>query len=106
MKEGNYIVKVRVLEGSDLRPIEWNGSIQSFVVIKIFDGVQKTRVVKDTMSPLFDESMVFEFEFLDKGKLEAAKITIEVWDWNLIFPSELIGSHEIDLSTVYYQPDH
>jgi len=106
MKEGSYIIKVRIFEGSDIRPVEWNGSVQAFVVVRLFDQVKQTQVVKDTLSPLFDNSIIFEFNHLTKGQLESAKLVIELWDWNRFMPNELVGNHEIDLSTIYYQENH
>ena len=106
MKEGNYLVRIRIFEGSDYKPIEANGSAQTFVVADVLGVRNKTPVIKDTLSPLYDKSFNYEFTNLDKGKLEAGKIKIEVWEYNRFFPNELMGSYEIDLTTVYYQPHH
>ena len=106
MKEGHYLVRVRIFEASDLIPIEDTGTAQTFAVVECLGKREKTQVVKDTLSPLYDKSFNFEFSGMDKGRLEAGKIKLEVWEYNRFFANELLGSYEIDLTSVYYQPDH
>ena len=106
MKEGNYLIRLRVFEASDLKPVQATGSCDTFAVVEAMGVRYKTGVIKETTSPLYDKSFNFEFPNLDKGKLESAKIKIEVWERYRFLPNELIGSYEIDLTTVYYKPFH
>lgn len=106
MKEGNYLIRIRVFEGSDIKPIEATGSADTFIVVEAMGKRQKTQVVRETLNPLYDKSFNFEFSNLQKGVLELGKIKIELWDYNRFFANELIGAYEIDLTTVYYQPFH
>lgn len=100
------MIRVRIFEASDIKPIESTGSADTFVVVEALGKRQKTQVARDTLSPLFDKSFNFEFGKLEKGLLELAKIKIELWDYNRFFANDLIGAYEIDLTTVYYQPFH
>lgn len=76
-------------------------------VVTVGDQVHKTRKVKRTLTPVWDQQFNFEFERLTKSQLETMKISIEVIDKGLvdIFNSHL-GGYEVDLTTVYFNLNH
>lgn len=106
MKEGNYLINIRVLEASDLIPPDSNSFVSPFCVVYVMDQHQHTKTAKKTLSPLWDQSFAFELKDLTKGQLESATITFEVYDKQYYVFSKLIGKYEIDLSTIYYQKYH
>jgi Ca2+-dependent lipid-binding protein len=106
LKEGNYLINIRILEASDLIPSSSSGVANPLCVVRVIDKTEKTKVMKKTLSPIWDQSFTFEFEGLTKQRLENATITIEVWDHSYFLPTVLIGAYEIDLTTVYFQKHH
>jgi hypothetical protein len=106
MKEGNYLVNIRVLEASDLIPRSTSGYVNPFCVVTVMDKHETTKTSKKTLSPLWDHNCTFEFSNLTKSQLETATIKIEIFDRQYFVFTESVGMYEIDLSTVYYQRWH
>lgn len=106
MKEGNYLVNLRVLEGSELIPKGSASYVNPFCVVYLLDQIRVTKVCKKTLAPLWDENFTFEFSDLKKQILETAKLKIEVYDRQYMVFNELIGTYEIDLTSIYYEKGH
>lgn len=106
MKEGNYLVNIRIWEASDLIPIGTNSYLNPYCVITLMNKAEKTKVSKKTLSPVWDKNVTFEFFNLKKHDLESAIITVEVFDSQYMVFSQSVGKYEIDLTTVYYEEGH
>jgi Ca2+-dependent lipid-binding protein len=106
MNEGNYLILVRILEGSDLIPSGTNSYLNPFVVVTVRDKVKHTKACKKTLSPLWDQSFTFEFSDLKKSDLQSTIITIELFDEQYFILKESVAKYEIDLSSVYYEKYH
>lgn len=106
MNEGNYLIIVKVLEGSDLIPAGTNTYLNPFCVVTVRDKVFTSKTCKKTLCPLWDETFTFEFSDMKKSDLESTAIRIEVFDQQYFVLRECIGSYDIDLSAVYYERYH
>ena len=106
MKEGNYLISIRILEASDLIPVSASGVVNPYCVVSVMNKYDKTKTSNKTLSPLWDHNFVFEFSNLKKGDLETAKITFEVFSREYYVFTESIGKYEIDLSSVYFNKYH
>ena len=96
---------VHAIEGRDMAPRDANGS--SDPVCKVhFKGEQRhTRVVENSLSPIWDETMAFDFEIHTQYQLDTQLVTIEVWDSDRV-TDDLIGRCEMDLGKIWRSPDH
>jgi len=119
---GDYRVLVRILEANDLFPkIEEKGMIKDlfkaynnkegsanpYVTIELLDKVKKTTIKKKTLNPIYNEQFYFEFKDLIMSQLEEASIIFRVMDYNLPPAADtLIGTFEVDLTTIYFSPGH
>ena len=75
-------------------------------IIEVLGQKKSTMIHKDSLNVLFDERITYNFENLDPKKLIQGKISIEVYDSNMIRSNKLIGSFEFDLQTIYYCEHH
>lgn len=75
-------------------------------IIEVMEQKKSTAIHKDSLNVLFDERITYNFENLDPKKLAQGKISIEVYDSNMIRSNQLIGSFEFDLQTIYYSEHH
>ena len=106
MKEGNYLITIRILEASDLIPISASGVVNPYCVVSLRGDHKSTFVERKTLSPLWDQNFVFEINNLKKGDLETAIIKIEVVSQEYYIFNEIIGTYEIDLSSIYFEKYH
>ena len=103
---GDYQVHVHIIECRDLKPKDLNGMSDPVVTVECFGQKQNTAVVKSTLSPVFDDLLIFNLKGLDKEEFEEGLIKISVKDSNPLFPNVLIGAYAFDATYVYYQKDH
>ena len=64
-----------------------------------------TAVVPKTLSPIWDETMTFNFAIDSHYQLDAATLRVEVWDSDLVH-DELIGSFDLNLGKVWRNAEH
>ena len=71
-----------------------------------FGGERRhTETVPDTLSPIFEETMAFDFKITSPYQLDASSLLIEVWDSDRL-SDELVGCFELDVGEVWRRPDH
>lgn len=89
-------VKLDILSASNLRSVDTNGKLDPLCVVKL-DGVEIHRTVKRrrTLDPLWNDAIYFQM--LSRSR---QVLLLEVYDWDLTHPDELLGSANIDLSTI------
>lgn len=60
-----------------------------------------------TLNPVFNEKFFIDLPGLTKQELEEGSIVFSVFDYhNIIQAPSLIGSFEIDLTSIYFSPGH
>lgn len=94
---GGGVLRVKIVEAKGLPAMDvLTGSADPFVVVSLGDREScKTRVIKKSLHPVWDEEFSFPLS------LEAADVLkIEVKDWNLIMSAHSMGECEVRLCDV------
>jgi hypothetical protein len=102
---GDYQVHVHVIECRNLKAKNFNGTSDSVVTVEMFSQKQNTAIISGTLSPVFDDLLIFNMNGLDKDEFEASLIKVIVNDSGSLSDSQ-IGSYTFDSTFVYYQKDH
>jgi len=102
---GDYQVHVHIIECRDLKAKDLNGMSDPLVTIEMFGQKMNTAVVYSTLSPVFDDLLIFNMKNLDKDEFEEGLIRISVKDSGLLGET-LIGSYSFDATYVYFQKNH
>ncbi|XP_064637155.1 BAI1-associated protein 3-like isoform X4 [Lineus longissimus] len=100
------ILCVEVLSAKDVIPLDTNGLSDPFVMIELCPSsvfpnqtVQKTRIIKKTLHPLFDES--FEFNVTaDQCKESGAVVLFTVMDHDIMFTNDFAGEVVLSLNNI------
>lgn len=64
---GDYQIHVHVIECRDLRPKNLNGTSDPVVSVEAFGQKQNTAVVESTLSPVFDDLLIFNLKGMEFG---------------------------------------
>jgi hypothetical protein len=102
---GDYQIHVHIIECRDLRPKNMNGTSDPVVSVEAFGQKQNTSVVESTLSPVFDDLLIFNLKGLDKDEFEEGTVKVTVKDSGML-SDVMIGSYGFDATYVYYQKDH
>ncbi|CAH2088043.1 unnamed protein product [Euphydryas editha] len=99
---------VTVIKGRNLKAMDINGSSDPYVKIcLICQGKRikkkKTTVKKNTLSPVYNEALVFD---LPAENVYDVTLLVKVIDYDLIGPNELIGCTAIGSSLIGIGRDH
>lgn len=93
-----YTAHIKVLEARDLKAADSHGFSDPYCRLTLGDdkkkNSQKTKVVKRTLNPKWQETFVFE------GVGTGDKITVEVKDWDRMGAGKILGSAPLQLSTI------
>ncbi len=77
MREGNYRVKVTILEANDLIPLDYGvvdkllfeakgGSMDPVVTVQVNNVMHKTKFQKRTLNPLFNQNFFIDLKDMKK----------------------------------------
>lgn len=100
------MVQVHVIEARDLKARDFGDTSDPVVVVKCGTQKRATKIHKKCFSAVFDEVIVFEFKDLEPAEVEQMKVSLQVFDANVMLRDVLIGGYEFDLSTIYSQKYH
>ena len=77
------------------------GSADPLVTVKVLGKEASTNYCKETLAPIFNETLFFSFNNLSMEELTTAEIEIGVYDHNTLSKDAMIGMFSVDLSFVY-----
>ena len=115
MPSGDYRIQIHILEARDLIPTSGigtslfsnkEGSADPLVELSILGETQCTKHAKNTLSPMFNETLYFHFQNQSAEDLENAEILLNVMDHNSLAKNTKLGSFLIDLPFIYAMKDH
>ncbi|KAE8624885.1 hypothetical protein XENTR_v10006080 [Xenopus tropicalis] len=86
-------VRCTVLEARDLARKDRNGASDPFVRVQYNSKVQESSVVKKSCYPRWNEAFEFDLE-----ETITEKLSIEVWDWDLVSRNDFLGKVVINLN--------
>ena len=100
IKEGDYQIKVHVIEVRDLKGLNLNGTSDPIVKVDLM-GQQRYTRVKFGVAAVFDETFIFQFKELTIEDVEGAECRFTVCDHERLRRNQTIGSFQVDISSVY-----
>lgn len=95
----HVLVRVYIVKGTDLHPMDMNGKADPYVVLQMGGKriSDKENYVSKQLNPIFGKCFEMELKFPQDSQL-----TVQIYDWDLVGSDELIGETRIDLENRYY----
>ncbi|XP_022089546.1 otoferlin-like isoform X2 [Acanthaster planci] len=93
------MVRVYIIKAMDLHPTDVNGKADPYIVTQIGKHKinDKEHYISKNLNPVFGKCFEFEVTF----PLES-KLTVQVYDWDMIGSDDMIGETVIDLENRYH----
>ncbi|KAJ3081556.1 hypothetical protein HK102_002275 [Quaeritorhiza haematococci] len=95
-------VTITIIEARNLKAADLNGKSDPYVKIKDVKGLKgdgaKTRVIKKTLNPQWNETFRFRFSY------KLYKFAFKVYDWDMVGENDAIGKASIPVEKCYSGP--
>lgn len=95
----HVLVRVYIVKGTDLHPMDMNGKADPYVVLQMGGKriSDKDNYVSKQLNPIFGKCFEMELRFPQDSQL-----MVQIYDWDLVGSDELIGETRIDLENRFY----
>ena len=95
IKDGDYTVRVHVIEVRDLRPMDGAGVCDPYTEVTVFGEKRQTSVKYERNSCYFDDVFFFRADNVDLEYLQLQSIQIRVMDHDLLSFDDVVGNIEV-----------
>lgn len=95
----HVLVRVYIVKGTDLHPMDLNGKADPYVVLQLGSKKisDKENYISKQLNPVFGKCFEIECCFPQDSML-----TVQIYDWDLVGSDDLIGETRIDLENRFY----
>ena len=91
----SWTLKVKLKSAKHLPKMDWAGTCDPFASFKLGEQKFKSKVIKNTYMPEWDQVFVFDINPTRDGK---DHLRISVWDWDMVKNDELVGGIQLSIS--------
>ena len=97
------LLRVHLIGAKGLKPADRNGKSDPYVRLLIAGQRAKSKTIKATLNPNWDET--FEFEGV-RGELLKHDLQLRVFDWDLASTDDKLGDASLSLEPVLHRLEH